>query len=112
VVAKAGPGGGLVEDLHDLGAEAAGELPVPAAGVLAGDAALLVRGGAERQVSLAEEPVPGDGAVPGGVHVGSPVRIPRSTAIAPFAPGVAPALTARLVSGRTPTTTSTRSACW
>ena len=30
VVAQAGAGGGLVEDLDDLGAQAAGELPVPA----------------------------------------------------------------------------------
>ncbi len=29
VVAQPGAGGGLVEDLDDLGAEAAGELPVP-----------------------------------------------------------------------------------
>jgi len=29
VVAKPGAGGGLVEDLHDLGAKAAGELTVP-----------------------------------------------------------------------------------
>src|SRR5450756_2503071 len=70
VVAEAGAGGGLVEDLHDLGAEAAGELPAAVAGVLPGDAALLVGGGAERQVGLAEETVPGDGAVPGGVVVG------------------------------------------
>ena len=70
VVAQAGAGGGVVEDLHDLGAEAAGELPVPAERVLAGDAALLVRGGAERQVGLAEQPVVGDDAVAGGEHVG------------------------------------------
>ena len=48
---------------------------------------------------------------PAAYTPGSPVRIRRSTAIAPLAPRVAPALTARLVSGRTPTTTSTRSAC-
>jgi hypothetical protein len=34
VVAHAGAGDGLVEDLHDLGAEAAGELPVPVGRVL------------------------------------------------------------------------------
>ena len=69
VVAQAGAGGGLVEDLDDLGAEAAGELPVPAQRVLAGDPALLVRGGAERQVGLAEQPVVGDDAVTGGEDV-------------------------------------------
>src|SRR6476659_6240540 len=69
VVAQAGAGGGLVEDLDDLGAEAAGELPVAAEGVLPGDPALLVGGGAERQVRLAEEPVVGDHAVPGGEDV-------------------------------------------
>jgi len=36
-------GAALVEDLHDLGAQAAGELPVPAERVLPGDPALLVR---------------------------------------------------------------------
>ena len=44
VVAQAGTGGGVVEDLDDLGAEAAGELAVAAQGVLAGDTALLVGG--------------------------------------------------------------------
>jgi hypothetical protein len=34
VVAQPGAGGGLVEDLDDLGAQAAGEPPVPAQGVL------------------------------------------------------------------------------
>src|SRR5712691_9918837 len=57
VVAQAGAGGGLIEDLDDLGTQAALELAVAAEGVLPGDAALLVRGGAEREVSLAEEPV-------------------------------------------------------
>ena len=38
--------------------------------VLACDAALLVRGGAERQVGLAEEAVVGDDAVAGGEDVG------------------------------------------
>ena len=70
VVAQAGAGGSLVEDLDDLGAQAAGELPVPAEGVLPGDPALLVRGSAERQVRLAEQPVVGDHAVPGREHVG------------------------------------------
>jgi len=36
VVAQPGAGGGLVEDLDDLGAQAAGEPPVPAQGVLPG----------------------------------------------------------------------------
>ena len=52
VVAQAGPGGGLAEDLDDLGAQAPGELPVAADGVLPGDPALLVRGGPQRQVRL------------------------------------------------------------
>ncbi len=72
VVAQAGPGSGLVEDLHHLGAEAAGELPVPADRVLAGDAALLVGGGAQRQPGLAEQPVMGDDAVPRRVHLRQP----------------------------------------
>ena len=50
VVAQTGAGDDEVEDLDDLGAEAAGELAVPAEGVLPGDPALLVGGGAERQV--------------------------------------------------------------
>ena len=70
MVAQARAGGGLVENLHDLGAEAAGELPVPAERVLARDPALLVRGGAEREVGLAEQPVVGDDAVAGGEDVG------------------------------------------
>jgi hypothetical protein len=41
VVAQPGAGGGLVEDLRDLGAEAARELPGPAERVLPGDPALL-----------------------------------------------------------------------
>jgi hypothetical protein len=49
VVTQPGPRGGLVEDLHDLGAQAARELPVAAEGILPGDAALLVRGGPEGQ---------------------------------------------------------------
>ena len=69
VVAQPGAGGGVVEDLDDLGAEAAGELPVPAERVLAGDPALLVRGGAERQVGLAEQAVVGDDAVARRVDV-------------------------------------------
>ena len=72
MVAQPGAGGGVVEDLDDLGAEAAGELAVPAGGVLPGDPALLVRGGAERQVGLAEQPVVGDHAVPGRVDAGQP----------------------------------------
>ena len=50
VIAQAGARGGLVEDLHHLGAQAARELPVPAEGVFPGDPALLVRGSAQRQV--------------------------------------------------------------
>jgi hypothetical protein len=50
VVAEPGAGGDQVEHSHDLGAEAAGELPVAAERVLSGDAALLVGGGAQRQV--------------------------------------------------------------
>ena len=46
VVAESGAGGDEVEDLDDLGAEAAGESGVAAEGVLAGDAALFVGGGA------------------------------------------------------------------
>jgi hypothetical protein len=69
VVAQPGPSGGLVEDLHDLGAEAARELPAPAQGVLPGDAALLVRGRAEREVSVAEQPVVCGDAVPGSEDV-------------------------------------------
>jgi hypothetical protein len=48
-IAQAGRGDDPVEDAHDLGAERPGELPVPAGGGLAGDAALLVGGGAKRQ---------------------------------------------------------------
>ena len=69
VVAQAGAGGGLVEDLDDLGAQAAGEGPVPAERVLPGDPALLVRGGAQRQIRHPEQPVVRDHAVPGGEHV-------------------------------------------
>ena len=75
VVAQPGAGGGLVEDLDDLGAQAAGELPVPAEGVLPGDPALLVRGGAQRQVCLAEQPMMGDHAVP-GAQLQPRVRLP------------------------------------
>src|SRR6266851_896953 len=52
VVAETRSGSGLVEDLHDLGAEAAGELPARAERVLARDPALLVRGGTKRQIRL------------------------------------------------------------
>jgi hypothetical protein len=69
VVAQPGAGGGLAEDLDDLGAQAAGKLPVPAQRVLPGDPALLVRGGAQRQVRLAKQPVVSDHAVPGGEDV-------------------------------------------
>ena len=70
MVAQSGAGSDDVEDLHDLGAEAADIPGVAADRVLAGDSALLVRGGAERQVGRAEEPVVGGDAVAGGVHVG------------------------------------------
>jgi hypothetical protein len=43
VVAQPGAGGGLVEDLHHLGAQAAGELRVAAERVLPGDPALSCR---------------------------------------------------------------------
>jgi hypothetical protein len=56
VVAQPGAGGGVGEDLDDPGAQRAGELAVPAGGVLAGDPSLLVGGGAQRQVGLAEQP--------------------------------------------------------
>ena len=110
VVAQPGPGGGLVEDLHDLGAEAAGELPVPAEGVFPGDPALLVRGGAQRQIGLAEQPVVGDHAVPGRVNVGQAGPHPAVDRDRALTPRLAPAPAARSVSGRTPTTTSTMSA--
>ena len=72
VVAQSGAGGGVVEDLDDLGAEAAGELAAAAGRVLPRDPALLVRGGAERQVGLAEQPVVGDHAVAGRVDARQP----------------------------------------
>ena len=83
---------------------------LPAERVLARDAALLVRGGAERQVGLAEQPVMGDHAVPGGEHVGeigphAPVHGDRAPG-----PQRGPGVAARAVSGRTPTTTRTMSA--
>ena len=70
VVAQARARGDLVEDLDDLCAEAAGELACAAEGVLACDASLLVRGGAEWEVGLAEESVVGDDAVSGREDVG------------------------------------------
>ena len=69
-VAQAGAGGDEVEDLDDLGAEAAGELAGAAEGVLAGDPALLVGGRSEREVAGAEEAVVGDHAVAGREDVG------------------------------------------
>ena len=69
-VAQAGAGGDEVEHLDDLRAEAAGELAGAAEGVLAGDPALLVRGGSEREVAGAEQSVVGDHAVTGGEDVG------------------------------------------
>ena len=56
-VAQAGAGGDEVEHLDDLVAEAACELAGAAEGVLAGDPALLVGGGAEREVAGSEESV-------------------------------------------------------
>ena len=50
VVAQAGAGRDHVEDLDDLGPEAAGELPVATEGVLAGNPPLLVGRGPEREV--------------------------------------------------------------
>ena len=70
VVAEPGAGGGHLEDLDDLGAQAASELPPAAQSVLAGYPALLMRGRAERQVGFAQQPVVGDDAVSGGEHVG------------------------------------------
>jgi hypothetical protein len=69
VVAEAGASGCLVEDLHDLGSQAARELPPAAESVLAGEPALLVRRGAKRQVCLAEKPVMRDDAVTCGQGV-------------------------------------------
>ena len=111
VVAQPGAGRGLLEDFHDLGAEAASELPVPPGGVFPGDPALLVGGGAQRQVRLPQQPVVGDHAIPGRVNVGQPGPHHRVNRDRPSrAPSLAPALTAGSVSGRTPTTTRTRSA--
>jgi hypothetical protein len=53
VVAKSGARGDEVEDLDNLGAEASLEPLVSAEGVLCGDPALLVRGGAQREPGLA-----------------------------------------------------------
>jgi hypothetical protein len=68
-VAEPGAGRGVVEDLDDLRAEAASELPVAAEGVLAGDPALLVRRGTEREVGLPEQSVMGDDAVARGENI-------------------------------------------
>src|SRR5579875_2664305 len=65
VLAQPGARRDQVEDLDDLGAEAAGEAGVSAQGALAGDAALLVGGGAQRQVGAPELAVMGDHAVAG-----------------------------------------------
>ena len=48
VFAQTGAGGDEVEDLHDLGAQAAREVGAAADSVLAGHAALFVSGRAER----------------------------------------------------------------
>ena len=112
VVAQAGAGRHHVEDLDDLGAEAAGELPAPAEGVLAGHPALLVGRGPEREVGEAR-------AGGGGSTTQSPAAKTRSQ-VGPHVPvdarwrradpRSAPAEAASSVSGRTPTTTSTMSA--
>ena len=104
-------GGGDIDPLDDLGAEAAGEPPVPAEGVLPAIRALLVRGGAERQAGLAEQPVGGDVAVPG--RVGARQAGPHLPVYGDRAAGAeaGSSSAARLVPGCTPTTTSTRSAC-
>ena len=52
------------------GAEAAGEAGVAAQSVLPGDAALFVRGGAQRQPGQAEQAVMGVHAVTGGEDIG------------------------------------------
>ena len=57
-------------------------MPSPPERILASDPALLMRGGAERQIGLAEQAVVRDDAVTGGEHVGRPVCMARSTAIA------------------------------
>ena len=82
----------------------------PAHGVLAGHPALLVGGGPEREVGEAHQAVVGDDAVTGGedaLEVGAHAPVDADgSADAEFGSGSA----ARAVSGRTPTTTSTRSA--
>src|SRR5215217_7364444 len=112
LVAQAGAGHGESEHLDHLRAERPGEGPVAADGGLAGDPTLLVSGGAQRQIGgLLEEAMPGLHAVPGGQDTpGRLVRMCRSTRSAPRTPVWTPAAAARSVSGRTPTTTRTRSA--
>ncbi len=51
MVAQAGTGGRVLEDLDDLGAEASGELAAATEGVLFGDTPLLV-GGCSRQEDI------------------------------------------------------------
>ena len=70
VVAQTCAGGDVVEDLHDLRAEAAGELAAAAERVFACDSSLFVRGRSEREIRLAEESVVGDDAVAGREDVG------------------------------------------
>ena len=112
MVAEAGAGGDEVEDLHDLRAEAAGETGVAADGVLASDAALLVCGCAERQVGDAEKAVVGDDAVTCGEHVGQAgAHVLVDDDCAARAGGGAGVGQQARCSGRTPTTTRTRSAC-
>ena len=70
MITQAGSGRHGVKDLDHLGPEAPGELPITAECVLAGYPTLLVGGGAEWQVGLAQQSVVGDHAVAGGEHVG------------------------------------------
>jgi hypothetical protein len=67
---RPGAGGDEVEDLDDLGAQAAREMGVAAERVLAGHATLLVSGGAQGEPGDAEQPVMGVHAVTGGEDVG------------------------------------------
>lgn len=69
VVAEARASCNEVEDLHDLRAEAPGELRVAADRVLARDAALLVGGRAEREIRDTEEAVMSDHSVAGRPNV-------------------------------------------
>ena len=67
---RSGAGGDEVEYFDDLVAQAACEAGSAAEGVLAGDAALFVGGGAQRQLGQPEQAVVGVHAVAGGEDVG------------------------------------------